>query len=169
MESKGIPNKIHVSEATAKALVALGKQNWLTMRDGQIDVKGKGLMQTYLAQPVNDTAGRTRQRNGSNGSQLTRDTGFRVADTFQDGIDQVHGRSWWVGRHGRRIDGGDFVQKLNGRDAVGQNGSGLDPGVVGDIPRNNGRLDGQRGRRSARGEDLNLRCGIDNVELFIVE
>ena len=71
MESKGIPNKIHVSEATAKALVALGKQNWLTMRDGQIDVKGKGLMQTYFAEPVNDTAGRTGQRNGSNGSQLT--------------------------------------------------------------------------------------------------
>jgi hypothetical protein len=71
MESKGIPNKIHVSEATAKALVALGKHNWLTMRDEQIDVKGKGLMQTYFVEPVNDTAGRTRRRNGSNDSQLT--------------------------------------------------------------------------------------------------
>jgi hypothetical protein len=168
MESKGIPNKIHVSEATARALVALGKQNWLTMRDGQVDVKGKGLMQTYFAEPVNDTAGRTRQRKGSNGSQLTGDTEFSVADTFQDGIDQVHGRSWWFGRHGRGIDEGDYVQKLNGRDAVGQNGSSLDPGVVGDIPRNGRRLDGQRGR-CARGEDLNLRCGVDNVELFIVE
>jgi hypothetical protein len=71
MESKGIPNKIHVSEATAKALVALGKHDWLTMRDGQIDVKGKGLMQTYFAEPVNDTAGRTRRKNGSIDSQLT--------------------------------------------------------------------------------------------------
>jgi hypothetical protein len=75
MESKGIPNKIHVSEATAKALVALGKHDWLTVRDGQIDVKGKGLMQTYFAEPANDDGGRTRRRNGSNDSQLTSSSG----------------------------------------------------------------------------------------------
>jgi class 3 adenylate cyclase len=51
MESKGVPNKIHVSEATAEALRAAGKGAWLTKRDEQIEAKGKGLMQTYFAEP----------------------------------------------------------------------------------------------------------------------
>jgi Adenylate and Guanylate cyclase catalytic domain len=65
MESKGIPDKIHVSEATAEALKASGKDDWLVKRNGQIDVKGKGLMQTYFAEPT-DAA--TSQRNSFGGS-----------------------------------------------------------------------------------------------------
>jgi class 3 adenylate cyclase len=64
MESKGIPGKIHVSEATAEALKAAGKDYWLVKRNGQIDVKGKGLMQTYFAEPTDEAAS---QRNSFGG------------------------------------------------------------------------------------------------------
>lgn len=47
MESNGIKGKVHVSKSTADALKAKGKSHWLTPRGNQIDVKGKGLMQTY--------------------------------------------------------------------------------------------------------------------------
>jgi Adenylate and Guanylate cyclase catalytic domain len=67
MESKGIPGKIHVSEATAEALRAAGKDDWLAKRDGQIDVKGKGLMQTYFAEPTNEVTNRRDNSLGGGG------------------------------------------------------------------------------------------------------
>ena len=48
IESNGVKGKIHVSEETAKELVAHGKQSWLTQREQPIHVKGKGEMQTYF-------------------------------------------------------------------------------------------------------------------------
>ena len=48
MESNGIKCKIHVSEATAKELVRLGKGNILVEREEKIFAKGKGMLQTYF-------------------------------------------------------------------------------------------------------------------------
>ena len=51
MESNGVPNKIHVSEATAMELISLNKQAWLTKREDMITAKGKGQMVTYWVEP----------------------------------------------------------------------------------------------------------------------
>ena len=47
MESTGQPGLIHISQATADALKASGKSNWYSPREDMVEVKGKGLMQTY--------------------------------------------------------------------------------------------------------------------------
>ena len=52
MESNGIPNQIHISEATANALMAFHKSGWLTERPDKIVAKGKGEMTTYFAVPT---------------------------------------------------------------------------------------------------------------------
>jgi class 3 adenylate cyclase len=51
MESNGIPNKIHVSEATANELIATNKAAWLIKREDMITAKGKGQMVTYWVEP----------------------------------------------------------------------------------------------------------------------
>lgn len=56
MEAKGVPNKIHISQATANALEAEGKGSWVVKRNEEIDVKGKGKMQTYFAEPAIGTS-----------------------------------------------------------------------------------------------------------------
>lgn len=48
MESNGVRGKIHVSQATADCLRALGKSHWITAREDRISAKGKGLLQTYF-------------------------------------------------------------------------------------------------------------------------
>lgn len=50
MESNGVKGCIHVSQATADALIATGKQQWLTERQDRIVAKGKGEMVTYFVQ-----------------------------------------------------------------------------------------------------------------------
>ena len=40
MESNGIKDKIHVSEATAQLIIAAGKSHWITAREDQIEAKG---------------------------------------------------------------------------------------------------------------------------------
>ena len=51
MESNGLPQKIHVSQATADLLVAAGKRCWLVKRDELVEAKGKGKMQTWWVNP----------------------------------------------------------------------------------------------------------------------
>jgi class 3 adenylate cyclase len=48
MESNGVRGRIHVSQATADALTAQGKGQWLVPREDKIVAKGKGEMQTYF-------------------------------------------------------------------------------------------------------------------------
>ncbi|CAB9530473.1 Retinal guanylyl cyclase 2 [Seminavis robusta] len=48
MESNGLPHRIHVSQETADALRAKGKEVWLTPRPDKVQAKGKGLLQTYF-------------------------------------------------------------------------------------------------------------------------
>ncbi|CAJ1945036.1 unnamed protein product [Cylindrotheca closterium] len=55
METNGVKGRIHVSQATADALIASGKGSWLTKREGGITAKGKGEMQTYFVQRIGGT------------------------------------------------------------------------------------------------------------------
>ena len=51
LHSNGTPNRIQISQKTAELLIAAGKGAWLTKREELVDVKGKGLMQTYWVEP----------------------------------------------------------------------------------------------------------------------
>jgi hypothetical protein len=51
MESTGMANFIHLSQTTASLLIAAKKEHWLEARTEKVDVKGKGMMQTYWADP----------------------------------------------------------------------------------------------------------------------
>lgn len=53
MESHGLPGKIHISAASYSQIRDKGK--YATKERGSIQVKGKGLMQTYLIGGINDT------------------------------------------------------------------------------------------------------------------
>jgi len=48
MESTGIRDRIQMSETTAKLLTEAGKAKWIEKRTEKVDVKGKGLQQTYF-------------------------------------------------------------------------------------------------------------------------
>ncbi|KAL7568107.1 hypothetical protein ACA910_019505 [Epithemia clementina (nom. ined.)] len=48
MESSGEPDRIQVSKATAELLKEAGKEHWLTARDKEVNIKGKGFVQTYF-------------------------------------------------------------------------------------------------------------------------
>ena len=48
MESNGIPNQIHVSQATADEIIKFGHRDWLTPRPDRVIAKGLGQMQTYF-------------------------------------------------------------------------------------------------------------------------
>jgi hypothetical protein len=56
MEQTGQMNRIHISTATANLLKAAGKEHWVRPRDGMIEAKGKGKMQTYWARVMSDGA-----------------------------------------------------------------------------------------------------------------
>jgi class 3 adenylate cyclase len=51
MESTGVPTKIHISQETANLLRASGKGHWVCPRETLIEAKGKGMIQTYWAEP----------------------------------------------------------------------------------------------------------------------
>jgi hypothetical protein len=51
MEQTGRMNMIQVSQATADLLIAAGKDHWIEPREDPVDVKGKGILQTYWALP----------------------------------------------------------------------------------------------------------------------
>ena len=47
METKGTPNKVHLSKETADLLVEGGKSAWIEKRDDRVTVKGKGEVETF--------------------------------------------------------------------------------------------------------------------------
>ena len=47
MESNGEAGRIHISKATADLLTARGRSAWIQPREGMINAKGKGFIQTY--------------------------------------------------------------------------------------------------------------------------
>lgn len=52
MESNGVPGKIQASAETARYLIEAGKNSWLHQREGGIEAKGKGRLETYWVEPV---------------------------------------------------------------------------------------------------------------------
>ncbi|KAG7365646.1 adenylate/guanylate cyclase [Nitzschia inconspicua] len=57
MESSGMVNRIHISQATAVLLEEASKSHWIKPRKDQIQAKGKGLLQTYFAEPRSHNSG----------------------------------------------------------------------------------------------------------------
>ena len=53
MESLGVRGRIQVSAVTAKYVREAGKEAWLTKRQDAVHAKGKGIMETYFANPKN--------------------------------------------------------------------------------------------------------------------
>jgi class 3 adenylate cyclase len=51
MESHGVPGRIHCSLQTADRLMEAGKNGWLKPREGTINAKGKGELETYWIEP----------------------------------------------------------------------------------------------------------------------
>ncbi|KAL7569354.1 hypothetical protein ACA910_010443 [Epithemia clementina (nom. ined.)] len=51
MESTGVVSKIHISQSTADLLIKAGKSHWVTKRDGEVEAKGKGRIQTFWVEP----------------------------------------------------------------------------------------------------------------------
>lgn len=56
MESNGLPGRIQASKPTADLLVAAGKGAWVKEREGGVEAKGKGTMQTFWIDPTIDKA-----------------------------------------------------------------------------------------------------------------
>ena len=72
MESNGIPNQIHVSQATADELIKHGHEEWLTPRKDQVSCKGLGKMQTYfIFYQENNNNNNNNNSNSSGGSKNT--------------------------------------------------------------------------------------------------
>ena len=66
MESTGIRDRIQMSETTAKLLTEAGKAKWIEKRTEKVDVKGKGLQQTYFVKET--TAGTSPTRSVASAS-----------------------------------------------------------------------------------------------------
>lgn len=47
-EQTGLANRIHVSKDTATLLIEAGKEDWVTKREQMVELKGKGLAQTFF-------------------------------------------------------------------------------------------------------------------------
>jgi len=88
MESTGVRDKIQVSEQTATILRQKGYGKWLTPRDGLVDVKGKGLLQTYW---LDETNGRLNEKDGNNSNKKSEvDETKNVADRKDSSLSFTH-------------------------------------------------------------------------------
>lgn len=74
MESTGTPSKIQISQSTANLIRQHGKSHWITKREGGVEAKGKGRIQTYWIEPRGHSASSV----GSNDE--ADDTDFQVMD-----------------------------------------------------------------------------------------
>jgi Adenylate and Guanylate cyclase catalytic domain len=52
MESTGIKDKIHISEATANLLSTADKGHWIIQREDAVEAKGKGVLRTFWLKPT---------------------------------------------------------------------------------------------------------------------
>ncbi|CAB9507210.1 Receptor-type guanylate cyclase gcy [Seminavis robusta] len=93
MESNGVKNRIHVSQQTADALMARGKNSWITAREEKIEAKGKGSLQTYwvdLTSRSNSVTSSTVTSAYSSGEiQSSRDHTSRSTDAGEGGFEDI--------------------------------------------------------------------------------
>ena len=92
MESTGLPNKIHCSQATADLLIAGGKGHWVESRTDLVNVKGKGVLQTFFLHVRPHLPGRELEKDTIM-SPLKKNTSFvqlkskhRTASSMHDSI-----------------------------------------------------------------------------------
>jgi len=64
MESTGLRNRIQMSATTAQIIIDSGKGKWIEKRSQKVDVKGKGLQETYFFK-------QTFQKHGSASASVT--------------------------------------------------------------------------------------------------
>ena len=59
MESHGLPGKIQASASTAELIRSWGKEHWVIEREGGIEAKGKGRLQTFWIEPSSKASAHT--------------------------------------------------------------------------------------------------------------
>jgi hypothetical protein len=92
METTGLPNRIHISQATADLILQAGKQDWLTAREDLVDAKGKGKMQTYWVEPTSGAGSGNTGTIRSGASVTSGDSAGEASGNLDDGGDvmEVH-------------------------------------------------------------------------------
>jgi Adenylate and Guanylate cyclase catalytic domain len=73
IETTGVKNKIHASAETANRLKRAGKTHWVTARETEVEIKGKGLVQTYwinLEKNAHSAAKATSESSGSENASV---------------------------------------------------------------------------------------------------
>jgi len=79
MESTGARQKVQISSSTGKLLIAAGKEHWLKAREDTVFAKGKGVLNTYWANP-------TSKRGSSVASDQHSQTSSTGQDSGQNGL-----------------------------------------------------------------------------------
>eukprot|EP00980_Cylindrotheca_fusiformis_P023290 scaffold10332_cov101-Cylindrotheca_fusiformis.AAC.1 len=83
MESTGHRNQIQVSQATASLILASGKGHWLRKREGLVQAKGKGSVQTFWAKSKSSSTERSDSEPPSSSKALFDES------TGPDSIDRI--------------------------------------------------------------------------------
>lgn len=91
MESTGKGNSIQVSNTTARELRNLGRKKWLTRRDDKVFCKGKGDMETYWLQTLEEASNKKNQK--YSGSQAASDSGGMDMDLEDMEFSENNGES----------------------------------------------------------------------------
>jgi class 3 adenylate cyclase len=91
MESNGVIGRIQCSQETADELIAAGKPHWLTLREGGIEAKGKGRLQTYFIELMSAKSVAT-SRSASDEGTNADNKRSAAKESFEDlpGVGLVH-------------------------------------------------------------------------------
>jgi hypothetical protein len=97
MESTGIKDRIHISQATADLIIEAGKSHWVRPREDVVDVKGKGILRTFWLKAVVSKGGsKSTDASSYVGSRADESGASSAPETNVDSVDIV--------KHNRLID-----------------------------------------------------------------
>jgi 3'5'-cyclic nucleotide phosphodiesterase len=90
MESTGSKSRIHASAETANSLIRAGKSHWVTPREAEVDIKGKGKMQTFWISldktgSQNESKANSDTSGSENASMHQRDTNDDIHEYTESG------------------------------------------------------------------------------------